>query len=560
MQVTADFQTLVELLSRRAQEEPHRVAFRFLHERDSAGVAEITCAALEEKARAIAAHLQAMGAGPGERVLLLFPPGLDFIAALFGALYAGAAAVPAYPPHPARLRSTLPMLETILASGKPAVVLSAGAIEAAARTLPLREGLRWLVADDVPPTAAADWTPPRIDGQNVALLQYTSGSTSSPKGVLLTHRNLLCNSAAIQRAFHHSPESRGVIWLPPYHDMGLIGGIIQPLFAGFPVTLMSPASFLMRPMRWLETVSRERATTSGGPNFAFDVCVRKTTPEQRAKLDLSNWKVAFVGAEPVRRETLERFAAAFAPSGFLPEAFFPCYGLAESTLFVSGGRLSGPPRGRAPSFVACGEPAPGVEVRIVEPESCVPCPEGDTGEVWLRSESSAHGYFGLPEETERTFHARLGNTAGDFLRTGDLGFLDAGELFLSGRLKDLIIIGGRNHCAEDIEQTVAGAHPALREGHCAAFSVEIEGEERLVVAAEVARRPGGAPDAEAAVSAPDEVRESIRRAVAGRHDLRAEAVLLLPQATLPRTTSGKVQRHLCRAGYLAGAWNALIKS
>ena len=556
------FQTIPELLVSRAASAPGQTAFRFLADSQAAAASSLTYGELHTKAGAIAAQLRDAGIVEGDRVLLLFPPGLAFIAAFFGTLCAGAAAVPAYPPHPARMAVTLPRLEAIAADARPAAVLSTNSIRDAAVGASSRlAALRWMATDTLAESSAGDisW---RIGADSLALVQYTSGSTASPKGVLLSHRNLLANSAIIHVAFGHSAQSRGVIWLPPYHDMGLIGGVLQPVFGGFPVTLISPASFLMRPLRWLETIAREGATTSGGPNFAFDLCVRKSTPEQRAQLDLSRWSVAFIGAEPVRPSTLENFAAAFAPAGFRAAAFQPCYGLAESTLYVTGGmRPAGPTtvqQGLSPgeseekmrTLVGCGKAAAGAEVRIVDPERATGCADGEIGEIWVCGESVARGYFGRDEETAHVFGARLADGGdGPFLRTGDLGFLRSGELFLTGRLKNLIIIAGRNHSAEDIEQTVENAHPALRPGCSAAFPAELEGEERLVVAAELDQRHPSAP--------PAELVETIRRAVAERHDVRAHAVVLLRAADLPRTTSGKVQRHLCRERFLAGTLKLL---
>lgn len=560
--------TLIELLTSRAETDPRLCGFRFLHETSANGGARLTYFELREKAQTIAVALRAIGVRKGDRVLLLYPPGLDFVAAFFGVLCAGAAAVPAHPPHPARLRSTLPRLEAVVADARPAAVLATAAIRTAAITARLLPAARWLATDELDESQAAEWCEPHVDRDALALVQYTSGSTASPKGVLVTHHNLVRNSVVIHHAFGHSPRSRGVIWLPPYHDMGLIGGVVQPLFGGFPVTLMSPASFLMCPLNWLKAIAREGATTSGGPNFAFDLCVRKTTPEQRARLDLSSWEVAFVGAEPVRQETLERFADAFAPSGFRPEAFHPCYGLAESTLFVTGGVKGARPAvcsvsatalssGRvAPvesdsrKMVSCGSATHGARVLIVDPERCVRCEPEEVGEIWIASESVARGYHDRPEESERVFGARLADTdEGPFLRTGDLGFVREDELFLTGRLKNVIIIGGRNHCAEDIERTVENCHPALRPGCCAAFSVDLEGEERLVIAAELERRP-----TEGVEQSPTGIQmlvNTIRSAVAELHDVRAHAVLMLRPAAFPRTSSGKAQRHLCRANFLA---------
>jgi acyl-CoA synthetase (AMP-forming)/AMP-acid ligase II len=567
--------TLIELLTLRAEADPQGRGFRFLHETSGYGEANLTYLELRTRARAIAMALRSAGVGEGDRVLLLYLPGLDFVAAFFGALCAGAVAIPAHPPHLARLRSTLPRLDAVVADARPAVVLSTVAIKTVAVAARLLSGARWLVTDELDVGQAAEWREPQINRDALALIQYTSGSTASPKGVLVTHHNLLRNSAVVHRAFGHSPKSVGVIWLPPYHDMGLIGGVVQPLFGGFPVTLMSPASFLMRPLSWLQAIARERATTSGGPNFAFDLCVRKTTPEQRAELDLSSWEVAFVGAEPVRQETLERFAEAFSPSGFRPEAFHPCYGLAESTLFVTGGvkgarpivcsvtaaarggrRVAPVESGGDRKLVSCGRPPPGAKVLIADPERCTQLGPEEVGEVWVASESVARGYYDRPEESERVFGARLSDTGeGPFLRTGDLGFLREGELFLTGRLKNIIIVGGRNHCAEDIERTVENCHPDLRPGCCAAFSVDLEGEERLVIAAELERRP--ALGQQHSPTGIQKLVDTIRGAVAELHDVRAHAVLMLRPATFPRTSSGKAQRHLCRADFLANTLNLI---
>jgi acyl-CoA synthetase (AMP-forming)/AMP-acid ligase II len=564
-------ETLVDLLALRAQSDPERVGFSFLNSKHERSPAHLTYLELQTKAQAIAAGLRTLGVRTNDRVLLLQPPGLDFVAAFFGVLCAGASAVPAYPPHPARLSISITRLETLVADAKPTAVVATRAIRAsAAASGKLPPARQWLATDQLDGSHAAEWYEPEIRRDSVALVQYTSGSTASPKGVLVTHHNLLHNSSVINRAFGFSRETRGVCWLPPYHDMGLIGGLIQPLFGGFPVTLMSPTSFLMRPASWLEAIASERATGSGGPCFAFELCVRKTTPEQRALIDLSRWELAFVGAEPVRKETLDRFAEAFAPSGFRPEAFYPCYGLAESTLFVTGGVKGTRPKvcsvsakalaeghvvpakdGDVRKLVSCGRATPGAKVIIVDPERRVLCKTGWIGEVWTASESVGRGYLNRPEESERVFGGRLVDSdEGSFLRTGDLGFLLEGELFLTGRLKNIIIIGGRNHSAEDIERTVETSHPSMQPGCCAAFSVDLDGEERLIIAAEVQRKP--ATGREASQDATLLV-EAIRRAVAESHDVRSHAVLLLRPATLPKTSSGKPQRHLCRAEFLGGS-------
>lgn len=425
-----------------------------------------------------------------------------------------------------------------------------------------------------------------------------------PRGVKLTHGNLLYNLALIHRCFGHTPESRGVIWLPPYHDMGLIGGILQPLYGGFPVTLMSPFAFLQRPFRWLQAISRTRATTSGGPNFAYDLCAHKITPEQRAILDLSCWEVAFSGAEPVHAETLDRFVEVFEPCGFRREAFYPCYGLAEATLIVSGGLKGTLPtvysvRGSAlqqnqviessypdsfkrdtQKLISCGRSLPGQKIIIADLESLTLGSPNQVGEIWVSGPSVAQGYWNRPEETKQTFEAYLADTGqGPFLRTGDLGFLKNGELFVTGRLKNLIILGGRNYYPQDIEQTVEQSHPALRQGCCAAFSIDHEGEERLVIVAEVehpydlrrfrqtkekknTHTPCQLPDQHSTPThrlpwSAKEVVGAIRQAVAENHELHIHVVLLLKANSIPKTSSGKIQHYACRAGFLAGSLNVL---
>ena len=401
---------------------------------------------------------------------------------------------------------------------------------------------------------------PLPDPESIALLQYTSGSTSAPRGVVLTHGNLMSNSELICRFFGHTTESRGMIWLPPYHDMGLIGGIIQPLYAGFPVTLMSPADFLRRPLRWLEEISRTRATSSGGPNFAYDLCVRKTTAAERARLDLSSWQVAFNGAEPISAATMERFAQAFAPSGFRREAFHPCYGLAEATLMVTGGlpwsggdadsfdaaalasgeAVRAADMGSARRLVPCGHAPSGQQVAIVDPAIRTKRADGHIGEVWISGPSVAQSYWHRPAETRETFGARLADGGeGAFLRSGDLGFVRGGELFVTGRIKDLVIVRGRNHYPQDIEATAERSNPVLRPGCGAAFTVPDGDQERLVVVHEVTRQ------AEAIDVA--EVARAVRGAVTTEHQVRVHTVVLLPPGGIPKTSSGKIQRGLCAA-------------
>jgi acyl-CoA synthetase (AMP-forming)/AMP-acid ligase II/acyl carrier protein len=511
----------------------------------------------------------------GERILLLYPPGLDYITALFGCFYAGAIAVPSYPP---RLNRPDPRLQAIVTDSQAAVVLTTTPIfsnvERYFSHTPELAALRWLTTDNQADDLADEWRVPGIAGDSLAFLQYTSGSTSTPKGVMVSHANLMCNLGTIQHCFETRPASRGVFWLPFYHDMGLIGGILETLYCGGESTLLSPVDFIQRPFCWLQAISRTRAEISGGPNFAYDLCVHKVTPEQRETLDLSSWKLAFNGAEPVRRETMEQFAAAFAPCGFRREAFYPCYGLAESTLIVSGGLKAEPPIVRAfqrkalaanqaisaedgsaegQALVGCGRSIPGQQLVIVDTETLTPCPPGKVGEIWASSASVSQGYWNRPDETAHTFGARLADSgAGPFLRTGDLGFLHDDELFVTGRLKDLLIIRGRNHYPNDIELTAEQSHPALEPGGGAAFSVDANGEERLVIAHELRRTHRDADVGE--------VVQAIRKAVATEHELQVYAIALLKPMSIPKTSSGKIQRSLCRAQFLeqslnvAGTW------
>jgi amino acid adenylation domain-containing protein len=558
---TSQAQTLVELLRRRARLQPERRAYTFLLDGEREEV-HLSYGELDRQARSIAARLQALGV-EGERALLLYPPGLQYAAAFFGCLYAGVTAVPVYPPRPNRPD---PRFLAILSDARARVVLTTSAIlPNAERLLAGEAAVAWLATDGLDAEGAEEWRLPELAPDGLAFLQYTSGSTSAPKGVMVSHGNLVHNERLIQSAFGVTEDSVVVGWLPLYHDMGLIGNLLQPLWAGCSCVLMSPVDFLQKPLRWLAALSRYGGTVSGGPNFAYDLCARKIRPEDKAGLDLSRWEVAFDGAEPVRAETLDRFAAAFAPCGFRREALFPCYGLAEATLFVTGATRRKAPvvgRFRAPELerhravadpdgrplVSSGRPAPapvGQEVAIVDPDGPRRLPEGGVGEIWVAGPSVAGGYWSRPEPAESTFRAFTAAGEGPFLRTGDLGFLLGGELFVTGRAKDLVIIRGRNHYPQDIELTVEKSHSALRPGCGAAFAVDEGGEERLVVVQELRRE---ARNADAA-----EVLEAIRRAVAEEHEVQLQAVALIRTASLPKTSSGKVRRRACRDAFLNGS-------
>ncbi|MGB3311937.1 MAG: AMP-binding protein [Nodosilinea sp.] len=566
--------TFVELLAWRARQTPQGVAYRFLAEGTPDTAQTITYSELQQQAQAIAVLLQDLNC-QNQPVLLLYPAGLDYIAAFLGCLYGGAIAVPAYPPRPNR---SLDRIQAMVQDAGATLALTDQAtlqkLERRLAETPSLRSLYCLSTDGLQPDLAQQWRPPAVQAETLALLQYTSGSTALPKGVMISHDNLLHNSGLISRCFGNTTASRGVSWLPPYHDMGLVGGILQPLYVGAEMTLMSPVSFLQRPVRWLEAISHYRATTSGGPNFAYDLCSRKTTPEQRRALDLSNWELAFSGAEPVQQATLTQFAAAFACSGFRPQAFYPCYGMAETTLLVTGEAVQTEPKrlvlkaadlqknrvtlgtdaadDTARPIVSCGPPAIPNQVCIVDPDSHRLCPTDSIGEIWVRwSRSIAQGYWQQAAATQQAFKATLADTAeGPFLRTGDLGFLHGDDLYVTGRLKDLIIIRGRNHYPQDIEATAEQAHRALRQGGGAAFSVVWEDTEQLVITHELERSALRTADPEAIFAA-------LRRRVAEHHDLQVGAIALLKPNAMPKTSSGKVQRHLCRSMFLADQFDVV---
>ncbi|MBZ5508322.1 MAG: fatty acyl-AMP ligase [Acidobacteriia bacterium] len=564
-----EFPSFVALLRYRAIEQPQRTGFLFLRDNNPENDLDLlSYSQLDEKARAIASVLQQSGE-PGQRVLLLHQPGEDFVTSFYGCLYAGAIAVTTYPAHRGRLKQSLPKIcdllkdaecSTILTTSDIAPVFTAAWKEVIGDQAPLV-----LASDAIPATEADNWRNPAAKHDTVAFLQYTSGSTSRPRGVAVTHGNMLHNSEVIARGFESDSNSMGISWLPPYHDMGLIGGVVKPAYVGFPVVILSPYTFLQQPFRWLQTITKVRATVTGGPNFAYDLCVRRVTPEQRARLELNSWKIAFNGAEPIHPETMERFCEMFAPCGFNPKAFHPCYGLAESTLYVTGGKaLAGPKvewldrseleagtavpvntkQEDAKAVVGCGRAALEHRVLIVDPKSRLACPDGQVGEVWVAGPSVAAGYWKRPEETAKAFSARLADTGeGPFMRTGDLGFLMNGELFVTGRIKDVIIINGRNLYPQDLEVAAQASHPGLQPFGGVAFSVEHDGQERLVIAQEVQR--------EFLRSDSAEMIAAIRQAIVRDYDVQAYAIALLKPGQVPRTSSGKVRRSLCRTSLMS---------
>ena len=562
--------SLVALLRMRAQQMPQARAYTFVKD----GLTEeavYSYAGLDQAARAIAVALQ-QGPQPlqrGDRALLLYPPGLDFMAAFMGCLYAGIVPIPAPPPDNARFKRTFPRLRAIMEDAGARLIVATASIAQNARSVEAQD-TRWFCSDEVDPALAAQWQDPGLACDDLAYLQYTSGSTSSPKGVVLSHRNVLRNLELSRVGWAYTADSVAVTWMPYFHDYGLVDGLLQPLYSGIACYVLSPLLFVKRPQRWLEVIQRYGGTHTQAPNFAYELCLEKISAAQRDALDLSSLRVASNGAEPVRAATYHRFVEFFGPCGFRPEAFCPSYGLAEATLLVSAKPASEPMRVAeldtqalehehryvpaaqgAPrrSVVSCGPPLGDLRLLIVDPQTRLRMPEGSVGEIWVQDACVAQGYWGRPADSRAQFDARVADedTLGGFLRTGDLGFVSEGELYVTGRLKDLIIIDGVNHYPQDIEWTVQRSHADFRPEHCAAFSVEQGAEERLVVVAEVTRAEG---DWTALM-------ETVRQAVAQAHEVELHALVLLRKGGIFKTSSGKIQRSQCRAAFLEGALSVL---
>ena len=546
--------TLVEIVQDRAATFPDAIALRYLASGDVSGpLIELSYRDLLRRSCAIGAAFQHNHAD-GDRALLVFPPGLEFVTAFFGCLFAGVIPVPVYPPELAQHERTFSKLHAIVADSGARFALTASQyLPTLERMLPA--GMQCISTDTISTDLEASWQMPAISSETVALVQYTSGSTGAPKGVVVRHRQLIANGRSIESRF--GPVKLIVGWLPVFHDMGLIGNVLQGLCCGSGLVLMSPVAFLKRPARWLEAISHYRATTSGGPNFAYDLCVRRVTEEERARLDLSSWEVAFCGAEPIREATYRRFCSAFESCGFSRSSFYPCYGLAEATLFVAGAArgtipktpafrsaaldrgevvVAGVDGGEARSLMSCGKPASSEEVRIVDSE-CLTSTDR-IGEIWVRGPAVASGYWGREAESGAVFGARLATGEGPFLRTGDLGFLHEGELYVAGRIKDVIILAGRNIFPQDIEATVEAAVPSVRKGCCVAFSVDRDSGEKLVIMIE--------HDGSSAV----EVVRTIKRAVVEHHQASVFEVVLVGKGAILKTSSGKLERYACRQAYL----------
>ncbi|PSB40474.1 AMP-binding protein, partial [Chamaesiphon polymorphus] len=559
--------SLLDILSYRAQYQHDRQAYIFLQNGETES-GSLTYGELDRQARSIAAYLQSWR---GECALLLYPSGLEFITAFFGCLYAGVIAVPVYPP---RRNQNFSRWRSIVNDAKPKLLLTTASILADLKQIEEREvefsRLQSIVTDTITANPQEFTFNPTVP-ESVAFLQYTSGSTGTPKGVMVTHGNIIHNQQCIYQAFGHSDRSIGVSWLPLFHDMGLIGHVIHPIYAGTTNILMPPVAFIQKPIRWLQAISKYRATTSGGPNFAYDLCVNKIKPEELANLELSSWDLAFNGAEPVRAETLAQFGKKFADCGFNYSAFYPCYGMAETTLFTTGGDKQQKPAIHSFSaekleqnlvveseisssavrvFVGCGRPNLDSTVMIVNSDSLTQCDRGQVGEIWVSGQSVAAGYWHRSELTKATFQGCLDTSPKSFLRTGDLGFFHNDELFVAGRLKDLIVIRGRNYYPQDIELTVENSHSSLQDNCTAVFSVETGAEEYLVVVCEVRRTDFKKLNT-------DELFREIQIAVSIEHQLEVYEIILLKTGSIPKTSSGKVQRHACKIGFLENSLNTV---
>ncbi|MDH4302360.1 MAG: AMP-binding protein, partial [Nitrospira sp.] len=557
---------LPDLFEYRCRQQPDELAYALI--RDSLEIErQLTYAQLEGTVRSLAGHL-ARAARPGTRALLLSPHGLDAACAFWACVCAGLIPVPAPAPDPIRRKHALPRLRSMIEDAQVSLVLTTSSITALSSELFVADEtgpITW-VATNQPYTSVDSVELPRPHRNALAYLQYTSGSTATPRGVMISQGNVLAHCRALSLAGGVSDSSRSLCWLPYFHDYGLLHGIIAPFYAGIPAYLMSPVTFLRRPLRWLDAVSRFEITHSGGPNFSYESCVRAARQQTEWQADLSTWSVASCGAEPIHPDTVERFVDTFGLRGFRRTAFAPAYGLAEATLLVTMKRAGTEPtflhvdaealaeavikespaaKGKTRTLVGCGEPLEETRVRIVNPTTHTECPPDVIGEVWLAGSGIAAGYWEKPEESEAVFKATLaGSHESPYLRTGDLGFLHHGELFLTGRLKDLIIVRGRNYYPHDLEWTAGHAHPSLRHGGGVAFSVEGETGERVVLVHEIEKR---LPESDMM-----DVIRSIRRAVADEYELELHSVVLVKPGTIPRTSSGKIQRGACRTAFESG--------
>lgn len=557
--------SITDILRERARLTPDLVAYHFLRDGED-DVETITYRELDRSAIRIAQNLRDANV-QGERALMLFQPGLEFIKALYGCLYAGIIAIPAYPP---RKNRSIDRIKSIIDDSGAITVVSVMDIyrsceRSFAEIKELKE-MKWVLVDALNPYKTnlqdAVFLPQATD---VALFQYTSGSTGIPKGVMVTNQNMMRNAEFIRTSFNLTPKSVSVSWLPSFHDMGLIDGVIEPLYTGFTGVIIPPVAFIQKPVRWLKAITKYKGTHGGAPNFAFDLCINNVSLEEKQGIDLSTMRSMYSGAEPIRKATLEQFINAYTPYGLNPKAIYPCYGMAETTLIISG-----VPEGRGPVYlnvsanalaknqivqvdemdpdsywlVGVGHPWLDTDVKIVDPETLLACPDDIVGEIWVSGSIVTAGYWNQHKLTQEIYAAHIvGDKTKGYLRTGDLGFYHLGELYITGRVKDIIIIHGRNYYPQDIEFMVETCHPDLRLAASAAFSVEVNGEEKLVIVAEVQRTAIRNLDVETVCNA-------IRQVIAEEMEQEVYAIQLLRTASILKTSSGKIQRKACRDAFL----------
>jgi acyl-CoA synthetase (AMP-forming)/AMP-acid ligase II/acyl carrier protein len=559
---------IAQLLGTYAEHRAERKAITFLAE-EGDSCDSWTYAELDQHARALAVALSEL-ATVGERALLLCPQGLPFIQAILGCFYAGVVAVPAYPPGNARQTHRI---DTIWRDAEAVLIITTASVKARIEKWMAEEGrfpaFQYLCVEDIDLSLAGRWEMPALESDSLAFLQYTSGSTSEPKGVMVSHGNLMANLSMIQQQFDMGENDIVGGWLPMFHDMGLVGNLLTSLYVGIQAVLMSPVAFVRKPVRWLELITQYQATIVGAPNFGYGLCVDRISEEQRGNLDLSSLRLAYCGSEPIDYRVLDKFAEFFRPAGFNPQSFFPCYGMAEATLMATGSGLHYFPldadalsKGFASPFseensasrlfVGCGYSVAGQQTQVVDPETRYALADGQIGEVWLNGPHIAQGYWRKPELTEVAFKAALADgDATPYLRTGDLAFMREGQLVITGRIKEVIILRGRNYYPQDIERCVTESHPALQPQAAAAFSVDINGEEMIVAVQEVRRTAMRDLPAEAITSA-------ARLAVFEQQELALHALVLLKPATLLKTSSGKIRRSACRAAYLDGSLDVVF--
>lgn len=555
--------TIISLLLDQAETTPDKTALCFLKNGESLEYS-ITYGELVEKVKTIGSYLLSLNL-EGGRVLLLYPSGIDFVASFFGCLLAKVIAIPAYPP---RSNQKSEMVNSIIVDAKPKAILTVSNYLTKFSNIFSELNNQPITTDALPVNIEKRQSYPVLDGKHIAFLQYTSGSTGKPKGVIVTHQNIMHNQKLIKYKFGHNDETIFASWLPMYHDMGLVGNLMQPIYLGVKCVLMSPESFLQKPYRWLKAISDYKVTTTGAPNFAYELCANAAISDQEmAEIDLSCLRVLYNGAEPIRAETLDKFAKRFVTCGFNSKTFYPCYGMAEATLLVSGGEHSGQPivksfdkeklkegcavhtKGNGIDLVSCGQTDHGQKVEIVDPQTNETCPTLQVGEIWLKGGSIVDGYFNKNKKYPGDYFGCLRGQPGigTFLRTGDMGFLDEkGDLFVTGRIKDLIIIRGRNYYPQDLEHAIAMNNPIFQNDATVACSLTSENENRLCVVQEIARSHYKSFDKKKAF-------EFVRRILAEEFGLSVSMIKFVRPYSIPKTSSGKLQRTRCKEMVLDGS-------